>query len=338
MYYVVKPKQKMILSRKLLWIPIREIQENADFIELLLPVKGESQMQALVSKWFSGANSCASMLSAKTIHSNYKINVLETSFFLEEGLRQHIYPKALLRKPQNTAERDLFQKYVAEGIDKIDEKIKGADPQEAQKARNLFADIKKPVPEPKPPKANPQMDISISITPKEKVKGKVAESTTPEIVRTQMSAVEGAGLVIRNRPVQNDFLSQTENSVAHLLDVLEHLPEIEKQKVQELSRIDCKQQDLLHIIELVDLNAADRAKVFSALQEVRRERRAIKNALDVCSSLRQLRKATDLSVLKSAMHGIAAISERIYSTKVLTEEDMHRFVPNQTAYSKIFSK
>lgn len=49
---------------------------------------------------------------------------------------------------------------------------------------------------------------------------------------------------------------------------------------EELSEKQLEQEDLLHEIELSDLNAAESAKVMKKLKQVRKERRVIKNDLE----------------------------------------------------------
>lgn len=71
--------------------------------------------------------------------------------------------------------------------------------------------------------------------------------------------------------------------------VLQLFNDIDKRQ-EELSKeqsvADTKQDEILHYIEIHNLNAATRCKVISLLKKVREERRQIKNELDVIRSLK----------------------------------------------------
>lgn len=71
--------------------------------------------------------------------------------------------------------------------------------------------------------------------------------------------------------------------------VLQLFHDIDKRQ-EELSKeqsvADTKQDEILHYIEIHNLNAATRCKVISLLKKVREERRQIKNEIDVIRSLK----------------------------------------------------
>ena len=71
--------------------------------------------------------------------------------------------------------------------------------------------------------------------------------------------------------------------------VLQLFHDIDKRQ-EELSKeqsvADTKQDEILHYIEIHNLNAATRCKVISLLKKVREERRQIKNEIDVIHSLK----------------------------------------------------
>lgn len=71
--------------------------------------------------------------------------------------------------------------------------------------------------------------------------------------------------------------------------VLQLFQDIDKRQEElnkEQSIVDSKQDEILHYIEIHNLNAAARCKVISLLKKVREERRQIKNELDAIRSLK----------------------------------------------------
>lgn len=85
----------------------------------------------------------------------------------------------------------------------------------------------------------------------------------------------------------------------------------------ELTTYDRAQQDILHKIELCDLDAVASSQLFKMLKELRRERRAVKNLISMYQKVREVSSiGTSLEDLAKAAN---LINNRSYKTRVLHE-------------------
>lgn len=85
----------------------------------------------------------------------------------------------------------------------------------------------------------------------------------------------------------------------------------------ELAIHDRAQQDILHKIELCDLDAVASSQLFKMLKELRRERRAIKNLI---SMYQKVREVSSIGVpLEDLARAANLIDNRTYETRVLHE-------------------
>lgn len=71
-----------------------------------------------------------------------------------------------------------------------------------------------------------------------------------------------------------------------VLQLFQSIDKRQEELSKEQSIADSKQDEILHYIEIHNLNAAARCKVISLLKKVREERRQIKNELDAIRSLK----------------------------------------------------
>ena len=85
----------------------------------------------------------------------------------------------------------------------------------------------------------------------------------------------------------------------------------------ELVIYDRTQQDILHKIELCDLDAVASSQLFKMLKELRRERRAVKNLI---SMYQKVREVSSIGVpLEDLAKAANLINNRSYETRVLHE-------------------
>lgn len=99
---------------------------------------------------------------------------------------------------------------------------------------------------------------------------------------------------------------------------------------EELSTVNCEQQDLLHEFEFSPLSASDRSVVAGKMIEVRKRRRQIDNAIkiigpavDFCNSHKSL--VISLCHLQIKMRGIkAGLEGRQYTPRVRTDIKLYQ--------------
>ena len=79
---------------------------------------------------------------------------------------------------------------------------------------------------------------------------------------------------------------QVSDILKMVLQLFQSIDKRQEELSKEQSVADSKQDEILHYIEIHNLNAATRCKVISLLKKVREERRQIKNELDAIRSLK----------------------------------------------------
>lgn len=84
-------------------------------------------------------------------------------------------------------------------------------------------------------------------------------------------------------------MSEIEQALKSVRDVYVNYPKRMELLEQQLKTLESEIQDLLHIQELVDLNASDGFKQYKEMQKARQERRKIKNELELLTFLKELK-------------------------------------------------
>ena len=97
-------------------------------------------------------------------------------------------------------------------------------------------------------------------------------------------------------------------------------------KIQELNKKlaskEAEQDDLLHEVELANLNVVERSRFYNELKKVREERRMIKDELQICNTIKPLadiliRKYAELNqTIKNLDTCKNLLKERTYHAKV----------------------
>lgn len=120
------------------------------------------------------------------------------------------------------------------------------------------------------------------------------------------------------------MVQQLLDEVTERLNILEELP---KKVKLELTRLEQEQCDLLHMIELGKFNACEGYKLAKRLQDIRVERREIKN---IKENIEKSRSTIDKykTIRKSLVDTRRAVSEttqtqgaRTYTTRVIDGKD-----------------
>lgn len=107
---------------------------------------------------------------------------------------------------------------------------------------------------------------------------------------------------LNEKPFETDYkksLSTIFLALKELQMELQH--ESTQELADELRRVDLMEQDVLHIIELLDFNASEGFKFAKMLQTIRRARRKIKDRLDERSKVKKLLKTYISSGFKAQL-------------------------------------
>ena len=76
-------------------------------------------------------------------------------------------------------------------------------------------------------------------------------------------------------------IEEVDKALGVINDVYIKFPKEHKEYKKQLEQVEGKRQDLLHIIEFGDLSEEDIFKIYGKLREVQKERRKIKNRLEL---------------------------------------------------------
>lgn len=81
-------------------------------------------------------------------------------------------------------------------------------------------------------------------------------------------------------------MQQTIDLLNNIKDFFYNIEEIEKKLIAELYNKEGERDDLLHEIELSDLNIGERASTYKKLKKVLQERRIIKNKIELVNTIK----------------------------------------------------
>lgn len=125
---------------------------------------------------------------------------------------------------------------------------------------------------------------------------------------------------------------EDKNAVIQLLDdfksLIGNIAKVESVLKAEETKMNNKQQDLLHEIELSELNAAELIKIASRLRKLRKERRKVKDKLEYIRTLRtftdkynnNFKTYVDITNIKKQLETLEKEqATRIYRPRVLDD-------------------
>lgn len=81
-------------------------------------------------------------------------------------------------------------------------------------------------------------------------------------------------------------MQQTIDLLKNIKDFFYNIEEIEKKLIAELYNKEGERDDLLHEIELSDLNIGERASTYKKLKKVLQERRIIKDKIEIVNTIK----------------------------------------------------
>ena len=81
-----------------------------------------------------------------------------------------------------------------------------------------------------------------------------------------------------------------EEALKAVRDVYINFPKLHTELQEELTRIDDEAQDLLHLIELTNCNAYEGFKLYKDLQRNRKERRIVKDRIELLGPVMEINK------------------------------------------------
>jgi hypothetical protein len=124
---------------------------------------------------------------------------------------------------------------------------------------------------------------------------------------------------VQNRKV--DYKEKLRTALDSLKDIQDDISNLNN----ELSVVDKKEQDLLHMIEIVKASASEGFSLYKQLHEVRNERRDIKDRLEEAKEIRDFMQAFKAGTRNTIERKIKLIDnvresqeKKTYTLKVLT--------------------
>ena len=83
---------------------------------------------------------------------------------------------------------------------------------------------------------------------------------------------------------------EIESALKAVREVYVHYPKLHDQLQDDLKRLNDETQDLLHLIELTNCNACEGFKLYKELQRNRKERRIVKDQIDLLAPILEINK------------------------------------------------
>lgn len=81
------------------------------------------------------------------------------------------------------------------------------------------------------------------------------------------------------------MVEDVEQTAITIRDAIKHLPERYENNQKEINQLEKERTDLLHMAELVDLNAVDGFRLYKEIQRVERDRRERKDENELLKNL-----------------------------------------------------
>ena len=125
----------------------------------------------------------------------------------------------------------------------------------------------------------------------------------------------------------------TEETLKIMLDFFEGIDIEHSNLLQELTNKEAEQQDLLHELELNNLNAVEITKVAIDLKKVRKERRVIKNDIE---RVKTIKRFTDKYNNKFIVNEIKTLIKELY--KLQKRQNNRQYEPRVLKDRKIGEK
>ena len=116
--------------------------------------------------------------------------------------------------------------------------------------------------------------------------------------------------------------------ITDIVDKLNKIDEYDSTLVDELSKLDQKQQDLLHYIEFNKVNILWCYRMIKEIKAVREQRRKVKNDIDLCGEFskhkNKLISKENRQFLIAELHKKIKNTSVPYKNRQYTEEEMQK--------------
>lgn len=116
--------------------------------------------------------------------------------------------------------------------------------------------------------------------------------------------------------------------ITDIVDKLNKIDEYDSTLVDELSKLDQKQQDLLHYIEFNKVNILWCYRMIKEIKAVREQRRKVKNDIDLCGEFskhkNKLISKENRQFLIAELHKKIKNNSVPYKNRQYTEEEMQK--------------
>ena len=358
-YLFYNTKSKQVLTRTLGWMPADRIVESKVLGSRLCTSK-----LADIVKWFP-TTQFTRLDRFRAAHPTTVLSASAASRFvlIEDELRARHLPPALTRLPAAKREIDIFQSIIQNGMEGVKDELPQWEDDDnysivcklfglAEYSRKGGAMLEGSNANCAVVRAASEADTSIGtidveendvpIKSGERISVQISEGVLDEAMSAMpVPSSNGRMLVISNNVGQPATQSTLTASMIACVDgifsLLSNIEQLEAQTRCELREMEALQQDLLHLVEFANLNAADTYNVCKRLQEVRTRRRAAKDDLYAIGLLRKLAEHTDLQTLDTVSHHLHGMDYRLYTARVMNEEDLDNLITSSTSREKVLA-
>lgn len=364
-YLFFNTQTKQVLTKGLTWAPV----SNVATTDVLWSKMNADKLVGIV-KWFPSTQ-FHRLDRFRKAHPATSLppTVSNNVHLVENELGKGHLPPALQRFPASKLEIDIFQSIIQNGMEgaateisqwvtsdnySIVCKLFGLEEysKNSEKGGTPQVEVSTPARETSTPSnvsvetSDGTVDIEendIPIKPGESIPVTISEDALDDAMLSQSTPVQsGEKMTISNvvglPATQSALTASMIEYIDGINNILSTLDQLEIQKKNEVREMDAMQQDLLHLVEFVNLNAADTYNVYKKLQEVRTKRREAKNDLCAIEMVKKLGERTDLRMLDTVSHHLHAMDYRLYTARVMTEADLDSLISNKSSREKVRAK
>jgi len=329
-YYIVKPKKGMFLTKAFEWISIDELRRDRKLLNQLFTVKDSISRAQNVCQWAAVPGETVSPCTPGSLKRRFNMsfpNPIEDS--LKAGLRTHKYPSFLERKPTERKEIAAFQMELRHGLKGLEDRVVQALGRSKDMAVGIETGAVLDT-------LDPEAAAVVELLEARYDDLQLKEQGAADAVDDEVLSGEPPSEYVRefkNWSVSvmesSDLIRRMVESALSFGELINDVPNLLAQRKLDLEMVQRQLVDLDHMAEFYNLNASDGFRLNKSRQAMLQKRRIVKNeifALELASNY--LESGATPTKIHSFINSIMGMDRRRYMPRAMTVSDVKKIVQN----------